>query len=94
LSAYCSRNHGLDIGDVDSIAGNFVAVHIDQKAGLSKFADDGQVGKPWSAGQRVLDLDGFVLENCQVVPVDFYSQGAFQSGQGLIDRRLPPAECS
>ena len=76
LSPDRGRNHGLDIGDVDSIARNLVAVDIDQQARLSKFTDHGQVGKPGSVGQRVLDLDGFVLENGQILSVDLDRQRA------------------
>ncbi len=43
LSADRRRDHGFHIGNVDSVARNLVAVHIDQQARLAKLAHHGQV---------------------------------------------------
>ena len=43
LPADGGRDHGFHVGDVDSVARNLVAVHIDQQARLAQLAHDGQV---------------------------------------------------
>ena len=62
-SADSCGNHRFHIGNVDSVAGNLVAVHVNQQAGLSQFANYSKVGEAADLGERVLDLDGLVLQD-------------------------------
>ena len=86
LSADGGRDHGFHVGDVDSVAGDLVAIHIDQQAGLAKFADYREFGKTGDFGQHVLDLDRLVLQDIQVLAIDFDGQRTLEAGQSLVDR--------
>src|SRR5208283_1762939 len=44
------RNHALYIGNVDPVACDLVAVHIEHEAGLAEFADHRQIGKTTNPG--------------------------------------------
>ena len=84
LPADRGRDHGFHVGDVDSVARNLVAIHIDQQAGLAKFAHHRQFGEARNFGQHVLDLDGFVLQHVQVGAIDFDRQRTLQPGQRFV----------
>ncbi len=74
LPAHRGRDHGLYIGDVDSIACDLAAIDVDQQARLAKFAHDRKLGETRHLGQRVLDLNRLVLKNIQIVAIDLDCQ--------------------
>ena len=80
------RDHGFDVGDVDSVARDLVAIHIDQQAGLAQFAHHRQFGEAGNFGQHILDLHGFVLQHVQIGAVDFDRQGTLESGKRFVHR--------
>ena len=45
LSADCGFNHRFYVRNIDSVAGNLVAIDINQEAGLAQFAHHRQIGK-------------------------------------------------
>ena len=67
-AAHSGRDHSFRVSNVDSVAGNFVAVDIDQKAGLAKFAHHGQFRESGNLRQHVLHLHRFILQDVQVGP--------------------------
>ena len=52
LSADCGFNHCFNIGDIDAVAGNLVAIDVNQQAGLAQFAHHRQIGESGHLGQR------------------------------------------
>src|SRR5579863_1759754 len=84
LSAYRGGNHGLHIRDVDPVPRDLVAIDVDQKAGLAKFAHYGKLGKPRHVRKRVLDLYGFVLQNVQIVTIYFNRQRTLEARQRFV----------
>src|SRR5277367_4605474 len=71
LSTYGGGDHGFHVGYIDAVASDFVTIDVDQQAWLPQFADDGEIGETSNMGERVLDLDRFVLQDVQIVAVDF-----------------------
>src|SRR5579872_3167648 len=67
LSAHRRLHYRLNIGHVDSVTRDLVAVHINQQAGLSQFAHHRQFRKARHSGEHVLDLDGPILQHIQIV---------------------------
>ena len=45
LAADGGLNDRFDVGDVDAVARDLVAIDVDQQAGLAEFADDGEFGE-------------------------------------------------
>ena len=43
LAAHGGLDHGFHVGDIDAVARDLVAVHVDQQAGLAKFPHHGQI---------------------------------------------------
>src|SRR5712692_9268752 len=66
LAADSRLDDGFDVGDVDAVASDFLAVGIDNEAGLAEFADDGELLEARRLVQRVADFDGFLLEDVQI----------------------------
>ncbi len=86
LPADRGGNHSFDVGNVDAVARNLVAIDVDQKAGLAKFAHYGEFGEAGYLAESVLDLDGFVLKYVQVVTIDFDRQRALEAGERFVHR--------
>src|ERR1700722_5849673 len=66
----CSLNEAHYVRDIDPISCNLVAINIDQKAGLAKFAHHGKLSEPRHTAECVLNLDGFILQYVQVLTID------------------------
>ena len=86
LPADSGRNYGLDVGDIDSVSRDFVAVDVHEQAGLPQFAHHGEFRKAGHFGQGVLDLDRFILKHIQVVAVDFDGERTLEASQGFVNR--------
>ena len=86
LSADCGFDHRLHVGDIDAVAGNLVAIDIDQQAGLAQLAHYRQIGKAGHAGEDIFDLHRFVLKDVQIVAIDFDRQRTLEAGQGFVHR--------
>src|SRR5947208_9243459 len=41
------RGRRFDIGDVDPVTRDFLAIGVDDQAGLAEFANDRELGKTW-----------------------------------------------
>ena len=85
LASHCSLDHALDIGDIDAVACNLFAVHVNLNAGLPEFPDHRELAESRYLLQNALDLDCLIFQHLQVGPEDFYRQSALQSGQCLVD---------
>ncbi len=72
LASNGGLHHGLNIGNIDSVAGDFVAVRIHDEARLSEFADNRQVREAGCLSEDIFDLDSFLLEDVQIRTKDFY----------------------
>ena len=42
LSAHGRLHHRFHVGNIDAVAGDFVAIHVDQQAGLAQLAHHGE----------------------------------------------------
>ena len=79
LSAHRGLDHALDVGDVDAVARDFFAVHVDLHAGLPQFAHDGEFGEAGHLLQHALDFDRFVFEHLQIGSENLHRQRALQA---------------
>ena len=52
------------------MAGDLGASDVDEETGLSELANHGEIGESGDASESVLDLDGLVLKDVQVVAVN------------------------
>src|SRR5579872_4418706 len=86
LSTNGGSDHSFDIRNVYSVAGDLSAIDVDKETRLSELANHGEIGESGDASESVLDLDGLVLKDVQVVAVDFDGERTFQAGEGLVDR--------
>jgi hypothetical protein len=84
LPAHRSLDHALDIGDIDAVTRDLVAIHVDLHAGLPQFAHHGEFGEARHLLQHAFDLDRFIFEYLQIRAKDFYGQRALQAGERLI----------
>src|SRR5277367_306697 len=84
LSTYGGGDHGFHVGYIDAVASDFVTIDVDQQAWLPQFADDGEIGETSNMGERVLDLDRFVLQDVQIVAVDFDGERTLQAGERFV----------
>ena len=85
LAAYSSLNDRLDVGYIDAVTGDLVAIHIDQQAGLAEFANNRQFGKSRHLREPALDFERLALQNIQVGAIDLYGKRALQARQSLVD---------
>ena len=88
LATDCCLNHRFHIRHINSVAGNPVAIDINQEAGLAKLAHNSQIGKARHVVEGIFYLHRFVLKDVQVVAIDFDRQRTLQAGQGFVDRIL------
>ena len=77
-------HHGFDVGHVDAVARNFVAVGVNQQARLAEFAHDGEFAETGDLREPPLDLEGFVLQDIQIGTVNFHGQRALQTGERFV----------
>ena len=69
---------------IDAVARDFVAIHVDQQAGLAELAHHGQLRESRNLRESSFDLERFVLQHVQVRAVDFHGQRALQSGERFV----------
>ncbi len=70
---------GFDIGDVDAVTRDFLAIGFDKQTGLAEFADNSELGKAFGLGKNIFDLDGFFLEDIKIGPKDFDGEGTLEA---------------
>src|ERR1700686_766654 len=75
------RDHSFYVRNIDPVSRDPVPIDIDQQTGLAKFAHHSEVGETGDIGQRILDLDRFVLEPAQVFTIDLDRQGTLEAGE-------------
>src|SRR6185437_7145360 len=66
LSANSRLDNRLNVSHVDAVPGNLVAIDIDKKAWLAKFANHCEFGKTRYLREPALDLECFALKSIQV----------------------------
>src|SRR5580692_6346008 len=84
LAAHPGLDHTFDIGDVDSVPRDFVAVHVDLYTGLPQFAHDGEFSEAGHLLKYSFDLDRLIFEHLKIRSKDLHRQRAFQSRKRLI----------
>ena len=87
LSAHGRLHHGLHVGHIDAVAGDFVAVDIDQQAGLAEFAHHRQLGETRApCASAFLIWMALSCSTFRSVAIDLHGQRALQAGERLIHR--------
>ena len=84
--AVCDQ--GVDVIDIEAIAGDVGAVDLDGQAGLAQFLHQRDIGDAAHLLQHLLDGLAFLLQHIEVGAEDLHRQRAFQAGLGFIDRVL------
>ena len=84
LAAHGRLDDSFHVCYVDSVARDFFAIHIDQKAGLAEFAYNREFREARNLRERVLDLEGLVLKHVEILSVDLYRERALQAGERFI----------
>ncbi len=83
-SSYCCDDEAVDVVDVETIAGNFGAVHGHGQAGLAELADDGDLGDSAHLLDDCFDRVSLLFEHLEVGAEDLHGQCALQTGLGLV----------
>src|ERR1035438_5390295 len=63
LAAYGSLKNSLDVSHIDAVTSYFVAIDIDQQAGLAEFANNRQFGKSGHLRKPALDVECLALKS-------------------------------
>ena len=66
LSTYGSLDHRFDIGNIDAVARDLFAIHIDQQAWLPKLTNHRQFGEPRHVLKDIFNLQCLVFEHIQI----------------------------
>lgn len=84
LATHRRPDHRFHVRHIDAVAGDLVAIHVDEQARLAQLAHHRQLGKARNVPQRVLDAQRQILQRLEVRAEDFHRQRALQAGEGLI----------
>ena len=77
-------HYGFDVGDVDAIAGDFVAIPSMSRLGWPSSRTTVSSVKPGRSVENVLDFDGFFLRTFRSGPIYFDGERALEAGQGFV----------
>ncbi len=77
-------NDCFRVGDVDAVARDLVAVHVNQQGRLAEFLHDGEFREARHLRETPLDFERLFLENVQIGTINFYRERAFQSGERFV----------
>src|SRR5690242_14536423 len=85
LSADGGLHDGFDVRDVDAIAGDFGAVGVNDEAGLTELAYDGELLESGSLFKNVSNRNGLFLEDVKIRAEDFDREGRLETGESFVD---------
>ena len=98
LAADSGLDHAFDVGDIDAITRDFLAVHVDLHAGLASSRTTVSSVKPGTCWSTRLISTRFVFEHLQVVTEIFTASALFSpvsasstaSSAGCVKLKITP----
>src|SRR5262249_58383771 len=78
-------HEGVDVADIEPVAGGFFAIDLDVQIGLSEYRKNSEVGNAPDLSHLAHDLISDPFQHAQVAPDDLDRVGSLNAGKLLLD---------